>query len=104
MQWPSISQQGDQINMVSLADTLEGISSRLAEMKSPHVKYTSGDPEYNELAKSLPGPLLLPRPMIQELRDHGVRLMKKRLEEDPGPCEYHIHGCEGKYVYVMRAL
>jgi hypothetical protein len=86
------------VDMVSLADTLEGISSRLAEMKSPHVKYTLGDPEYNELAKSLPGPLPLPRPTIQELRDHGVGLMKKRLEEDPGPREYHTLGCEGKYV------
>jgi hypothetical protein len=75
------------ITSKSLADTLKAISSRLPDMESPNAKYTFGDPEYEELAKSLPGPLPFPRPSIQELREHGARFAKSRLEQDPGPRE-----------------
>lgn len=54
-------------------------------MKSLHTRYTFGDLEYEELAKDLPGPLPLPRPTLQEMREHGFKLQKMRLKQDPGP-------------------
>jgi len=69
----------------SLTENLSNISARAASMKSLHAAYTFGDPEYEELAKGLPGPLPLPRPTMEEMRAHGNRFQEMRLKQDPGP-------------------
>jgi len=72
-----------------LTDSLKSMNSRFRsnEMKSPFAQYSIGDPEYEELAKTLPGPLPVPRPAIQEQRIYLTRFTRARLEKDPGPQE-----------------
>jgi hypothetical protein len=69
----------------SLSDTIRAITSRLNEMKSPNAKFSLVDPEYEELAKTLPRPLRPPRPPIPDQRQHALKFQKWRLEMDPGP-------------------